>query len=309
MGYHPRIETIEFSNLATTRTRGSLLWLINNKPLENAILGYAAKYAERYQVSLYALAIEGNHLHLVAHFPKRNRAAFMRDLNASVARAVARHVPNFQRGNLWGRRYSVEFLPDPGDVKKYFFYTVLQIVKDGLVQRIADYPGYNCFHDAAHGIARHFKVVNWTKYNAEKRRNRQVSIQHFEEIVTLRYTRLPGYESVPQQDYVKLLHEELESRRQQLVKERLAEGKGFLGRAALLALKPGAEPHNTKTSDRYSHRPRVLCQTPERRAEVLSWYFGTLNSYREASRRYRGGDLTAPFPDGMYKPPICCIPA
>ena len=61
MSYHPRIESNEVSWFVTTRTQGSRLWFVQNKGLERAILGYAAKYTERYKAKLYGLAIEGSH--------------------------------------------------------------------------------------------------------------------------------------------------------------------------------------------------------------------------------------------------------
>jgi hypothetical protein len=86
MSYHPRIESGEISSYLTTRSRNSELWFVNNKGLEAAILSYAAKYRTRYEVKLYGLAIEGNHVQGPAHFPKSNRANFMRDFNSSIAR-------------------------------------------------------------------------------------------------------------------------------------------------------------------------------------------------------------------------------
>ncbi len=61
--------------------------------------------------------------------------------------------------SLWHRRYSSEFLPDAESIEEYFFYTALQLVSDGLVDRISDYPGYNFFHDAISGIKRTFKIL------------------------------------------------------------------------------------------------------------------------------------------------------
>jgi len=79
MSYHARIETSEYASFLTTRSRNSELWLINNTPLEEAILGYAALCKGRYGVALYGLAIEGNHIQGPATFAKENRASFMRD--------------------------------------------------------------------------------------------------------------------------------------------------------------------------------------------------------------------------------------
>jgi hypothetical protein len=58
MSYHPRIECKDVSSFQTTRTRNSALWFVNNPELEEAILGYAARYVTRHEAKIYALAIE-----------------------------------------------------------------------------------------------------------------------------------------------------------------------------------------------------------------------------------------------------------
>ena len=302
MSYHPRIESKELASFVTTRSRNSELWFVNNDPLEEAILGYAAKYQKRYDVKLYALAIEGNHIQAPAHFPKLNRSDFMRDFNSSVALAVDRLTKEYPGGKFWGRRYSGEFLPEADDIEEYFFYTVLQPVEDGLVERISEYPGYNSFHDAAWGIKRTFEVVDWTAYNNAKRKNPNLSIKNYIEEVELEYSRLPGYEDMPQKKYAKMLLHKLEQRRAVIVNKRRKEGLGFMGREALLKQKRGALPKNTKTSTSSSHRPRVLCVCPIRRATWLQWYFETYFAYKEASLAYRNGDLLVEFPPGTYRP-------
>lgn len=301
MSYHPRIESKDKASLATIRSRNSALWLINNKRLEEAILGYLAKFTHRYSAELYAFAIEGNHLHSAANYPLGNRSHFQRDFNSCTARAVARHVPNYPGGSLWDRRYSNEFIPEPSDIEEYFFYIVLQPIKDGLVDRISEYPGYNCFHDAVNGIRRKFKVVNWAAYNERARWRKHVNIKDFIEVVELSYKRIPGYEALSQAEYKKLMLKKLEERRVQLIKER---AKPSVGTHALLSQKPGSLPKNSKTSTRLSHRPRILCSDPERRAFHKAWYFSVYFAFKEASLAFRAGDLNAIFPDGTYRPPL-----
>ena len=307
MSYHPRIESAETGWFVTTRTQSSRLWFINNKALQDSILSYAAKYSNRYETKLYALAIEGNHVHGVMDFPHLNRAQFMRDLNSSIARAVPRHVPEYGSGRLWGRRYSTEMLPDPEDIEEKFFYTVLQPVQDGLAMRISDYPGYNCFHDAVRGITRSFKVVNWGAYNKAKQRDSSVQIRDFIETVTLSYERLPGYEHMSQKEYEKMMLKKLEERRIEAIQTRRAAGFGYISPEKLKNQKPGALPKNTKTSTTDSHRPRVLAVCPIRRAQWKAFYFEMIALYRIASLNFRSGELSTIFPPGMY-PPYCQPP-
>ena len=300
MSYHPRIETTNLANLTTIRSRNSELWFINNPKLEDAILGYVAKFAQRYSVEVYAFSIEGNHLHGVAHFPNANRAHFMRDLNACVARAVPRYVPTYPGGRFWARRYSAEYLPEATDIERKFFYCVLQPVQDGLVDRISDYRGYNCFHDSVCGTVRKFKLINWSRYNEARRWSRDVAVKDYLEEYTLEYKRLPGYAELSQAEYKKLMYQKLEQYRQEVLATR---GKSTARPRAPLQVIPGGRPRHSKTSTRTSHRPRIIAGNPSVRRSAYDWYFGVWYEYKESSLRYRSGELDTPFPPGTYRPP------
>lgn len=308
MGYHPRIETPDLATFVTTRTRNSELWFTNNPAIEKFALGLLAKLCDRYQVTLYAFALEGSHTHKPAQFPLQNRADFMRDFNSGLAVNTAKLTPNYTGGRLWQRRYSGETLPGAADIESQFFYTVLQPVSDGLVDKLRDYPFYNCFHDAVSGTARKFRTINWAKYRAKKRFNSSVKPIDFVEVFTLKYARLPGYENLSQQEYRKVMEEKLEEHRQKILQTRRAEGKtSSLGRAALLATVPGTRARNPKISSLSSHRPRVLSVSHERRAETKSWYFKIYFLYKIASKHYRAGDLGVEFPPGTYRPPLWLV--
>jgi len=305
MSYHPRIECSEIACLQTTRTRNSELWFVNNDELEDAILGYAARYSTRYEVIMYALAIEGNHTHQINHFPNANRAHYMRDFNSSVARAIPRFQTNYPGGRPWARRYSSDFLPSAADIEEYFFYVVLQPVKDGLVNDIRQYPGYNCFEDAVTGRVRQYCVVNWKKYNDAKRWDPNVPIEKFLETHSLKFSRLPGYEGLSQAEYESMMRRKLKKRTADIIRQRA--GKPCLGADKLTMVQPGSRPHRTKTSSRYDHRPRVLSRNPKRRATGNDWYFQTIGEYKHCSKLYRAGDLTVVFPKGTYKPPLFTV--
>lgn len=305
MGYHPRIESTKVATFQTTRTRCSELWFVNNAALEDAILGYAARYAARYSVKLYAMAIEGNHVQFPALFPKGNRAHFMRDFNSAVARAVPRYQTAHPGGRLWARRYSAEYLPGEEDIEEQFFYTVLQPVQDGLVDSIYEYPGYNCFEDAITGKSRQFKVVRWKEYHDALRWDPNVQLEAFTELVELTYERLPGYEALSAHDYAQLMRKKLADRTAQILASR--SGKKGVGRAKLKQVRPGAKPLHSKTSTSTSHRPRILSKDPGRRLKGKAWYFSIYFDYREKSELYRSGDTQVEFPPGTYKPPAFTI--
>jgi REP element-mobilizing transposase RayT len=304
MGYHPRIETSNHASLVTTRTRNSELWLANNPPVEKYALQLLAKVIDRYSATLYAFAIEGTHCHSVISTPYKNRAAIFRDFNSGLARAVARLTPNYCGGRLWARRFSSEIIAGDPDIEEEFFYTVLQPIKDGLVDKLSEYPGYNCFHDAVCGIERTFKVVDWTRYNSDRRFNSRIKISDYQYKCTLKYQRLPGYENLTKKEYRIMMEKKLESRRLAILEARRKEGKDHcVGRERLTQVIPGTPARTPKISDASSHRPRVLSVCRERRATVKSWYFSMYFSYKNSSQRFRAGEIEVEFPQGMYRPP------
>ena len=300
-----RVECREFAQLCTSRTIASQLWFIYNKALEQRILAYLAKYQEKYSVIIYAFCILGNHYHLLAKFPFGGRSLFFRDLNARIAEAVRDFVAEHPGGPLFERRFTPQVLPLEQDIEKYFQYCALQAVSSGLTQTISEYAAYNSFADAASQIQREYTLFNYGAYNAARRTNPSVPRVDFIEKHTLSYSRLPQYEELSLAEYKKLMHQRVESKRQELVKNRLAEGKGFLGVEALSRVVPGSRPHSTKKG---GLRPLVLSQCAEAKQQYLNWYFSIVEAYRRAVERYRRGEFGVCFPEGTFRPPGVCIP-
>jgi REP element-mobilizing transposase RayT len=299
--YHPRIEHPKLATLCTIRSRNAQLWFVNNHALEQSILGYLARYVTRYQTTIYAFGIEGNHVHTLAHYALGTQSRFHRDLNSSIARAIPRFVKEYDGGRFWARRYSSEFVPDYSDIEEYFFYIVLQPVKDGLVDSIFEYPGYNCFIDAIHETTRLYQVIDWQKYHDQKRFNRSLTPQDFIENVELKFSRLPGYEHMSQKNYRAMMLKKLRERTNLLLSKR--NGRPAAGLLKIKQTVPGSKPINSKKSTRFSHRPRILAVNKGRRVKWYAWYFSTYFQYREASLEFRQGNLLVEFPPGTHRPP------
>ena len=280
---------------------------MNNDKLYQRILGYLAKYQEKYNVIIYAFVFMGNHFHLTAQFPDKNRAKFYRDFNARCAEAVRALVPEFPGGKLFYRRYAEQALILNEDIENQFFYCALQHVSAGLVERISEYPGYNSFSDATSGKERKYKVIDWTNYNARRRYSSKVKLKDFTKEYKLVFARVPGNDELSQKEYKKKMLFELEKRRAVIVNERRRKGLGFVGRERLLKVVPGASPRTTKTSTRTSFRPLVLTKCKEAKNAFLSWYFSIREQYLAASCRYIAGESDCIFPPDTYKPPCFLV--
>lgn len=303
MPHHPRIETKEYAAFTTSRCKHSELWFANNRKFQNCVLALIAKYSEMYNVMLYAIAIEGSHVHFLADYPDENCSEFKRTLNSMIARNAPRYCVKYHNYKFWERRYSKELVPHhPDDMIEKFLYTVLQPVKDGLVEKLSEYPGYNCMLDAIQGKVRKYELVNWTTYNRAKRGRKEVDIKDHTEEYTLKFKKIPGLEHLSLREYEEYISSKVEERRQKLVQERKDEGKGFVGRRHLLHVEPGTKAKNPKKSTRFSFRPRVHSVCPERREEAMRFYFKCLDDFKKASRKFRDGSIDTDFPSGMYRP-------
>lgn len=265
---------------------------------------YLAKYQKRYGVIIYAFIIMGNHTHMVARFPRSNKAAFFQAFNAKIVALVRSMVPNYDGGKLWARPPRYQLLPENADIEHWTLYLALNAVKSGLVRKYTEYDTFNSFNHAACGRDLEFTLVDWTAYNNLKRVNPDASPKDYEESYTLNFARLPGYEHLSQREYLKIMEEKVEKRRCEMIRERLAEGGGFAGRELLEQMTPGDKPQNTKTSTRHTKRPLVLSLNPEARQIHIDRYFRLLEAYRVASHRFRMGALDTEFPPGTYRPPL-----
>ena len=307
MGQQLCIEHKRWTSLITTRTANSRLWFIHNKELENQILGSLARYQEMYGAIIYAFILMGNHYHLVARFPRRNRAHFMRAFNSMVARLVGRLVNEHGRRAVWARRYAAQLLPRNRDIKNWFMYAATNPVSSGLVSSVEQYDSYNSFNDATLGIERTYVWIDWSKYLLKKRYNDEVRPEDFSKEHVLKYSRLPGYEDYTPQEYRETLLRILRERERDLVHERKAKGHGFMGPSKLRAQARGSRPKHTKTSHRHSIRPVVLSLCAKTRNKFIKLYFATLDAFKQASEAFLAGDMTAIFPTGTYPPPRLAI--
>lgn len=304
MGNVPRIEISSKASFITSMIRNHEMWLANQPKLEQVLLGYLAKYATKYGVTLYAVAFEGSHHHEVALFPKLNRAAFMRDFNAMIAKSIQRHAKSYPGGKVFARPYSEEKAWDPEDIEIMFFYTALQPVNDGLVDDLKDYPFYNFFEDAITGRTRTFKVMNWTAYNEARRWNPNVKAELFLENYDLKFARLPGYEHLSDLEYANKMRAKLKFHQDEIIKKRKAAGKPTVGREKLVTVVPGSPAKHPKTSNRWEKRPRILAKDPRSCRQGYDWFWDVVQEYRAASSQFRSGDLATVFPIGTYKPPV-----
>jgi REP element-mobilizing transposase RayT len=298
----------EFPNdvvFITSRTISSRLWFKLTPQLCNFFEAALARYQETYGVEIYAFCLMGNHYHLLARFPKGNRARFQRDLNSIIARALPRLVKGFAGAKLWARPYRFQIVPRSEDIQNWFLYTTLNPVSSGITTDPTALGRPNALSIINEGGERICRWFNRTDYENAKRRNPKVSKERYYTNHTLRITRLPGLRSLTNVEYIAKIKELVAERRSTILAERRAAGRGFLGDQNLKTQKAGVKPVSTKTSTRESHNPLVLSLCHKTRNKVVKLYLDVCDLYKAASHMFRNKIQGYTFPENTYLPPCC----
>jgi hypothetical protein len=251
----------------------------------------------------------GNHYHLLARFPKGNRALFERDFNSIISRALPRLVKGFPGGKLWARPYRFQIVPESDDIVDRFLYTVLNPVCSGITSNPTALNRPNALNIIKEGGERSCRWFNRTAYENAKRRNPKVDKERYYTIHTLKISRLPSLEDLTNGQYLAKVEELVAERRNKILKDRRLKGLGFLGEKNLTAQRAGEKPRHTKTAKREAHNPLVLSLCQKARDRIITLYLDIADLYKVASYKYRNHVKGFEFPKNTYLPPCCSAPS
>lgn len=306
-GRPPRNTDPNYVRHISIRTEGAALFLLPDAQVNQIVGGVIAKYQELFRVIIYAYTVLGNHIHLLARAPEKNLWKFEQAVNREVAKRINR-LRN-RRGHFWERRYDEQMVAERGDIIEAFIYVLLNAVSHGLVEHPVLWPGLNCYQQALDGKDRTFRFTNFTAYQKAKRKaarsGKKVNMRDFQTEYTLRLSPIPQFEDLPLEQRRVEIQKLVSDRIGRIKQERKAKGQGFLGREAVLRQKFTQCPLNVK------RQPRPLCYTKswEAKKNFMSWYFPWLESYRQASLRFRRGEFYVHFPEFCLMPPLHYSPS
>jgi REP element-mobilizing transposase RayT len=250
-------------------------------------------------VRLHAFTFASNHFHLLVWAQGAALAGFMQYLRANLSRKVGRLAD--WSGGFWERRYSAEPVLDDAALVGRLRYILAHGVKEGLVEKSAEWPGLTCLPQLLGPARRLFRWFNWTK-RWSKRGSENVGgaqgrfAEQWAEPVELEVVPLPCWEGLREEERqlaVRGLVEAVES-------EARARGMPVLGARAVRAQHPHSRPEHLKRS------PRPLGHASSRQAlKVLrEQYRAFVSAFREAAARWRRGDFSARFPLFSFPPRV-----
>ncbi len=272
--------------LITRRCSERRLFLRPSRVTNDIFLYVLAIAAQRYNVQVHAFCVLSNHYHLVVTDRDACLPAFEQYLDSLVARATNCSLGRFEGFWAAATSYSAVVHGDSEDVIAKVAYTLANPVAAGLVHDAAEWPGLWSSPEQIGSAKLHairpklfFREHGYMPATAE-----------------LELTPPPGFASAV--DFRERLSAELGRLEKKIRRERASEGRGFLGRAKVLAQKPSARP--APGEPRFNLNPRVAATDKWKRIEAIARLTDFLREYRAAWIAMRAGMIGVLFPKGTY---------
>jgi hypothetical protein len=223
----------------------------------------------------------------------------MNYFTSKIAREIGRLTG--WREKIFGRRYQANPISDEPEAQiARLRYVLSHGVKEGLVERLAEWPGVHCVEALTQGKALEGWWFDWTQEYLARRRG--------EDFGYYRYATRESFELAPLHCWKHLPPEQRRQLAAAMVSEIDAEaadrrkrtGVQALGPAAILAQSPESRPLKTKRSP----APAVHAASRAVRRELRNAYFLFVAAYRNAAEKLRAGHRDPSFPSGCFPPPL-----
>jgi REP element-mobilizing transposase RayT len=283
----------------TTRTFQSRLLLTPRPLLNRIILGALARASRRYEVGAVAFAFLSNHYHLLLWVEDaRQLALFMTHFNSKLARETGRLTG--WRQKVWSRRYQAIVVSQEEEAQiDRMGYILAHGVKEGLVDRVLDWPGVHAAAALLSGLSLEGTWYDRTKEYLSKIKGKKSDPDRFAEPETLTLAPLPCWKHLSPKAYQARIASLIQQIEEDATAQREARCRQPLGAGAILRQEPRTEPNRTKKSP----APRFHAVRKWVRKELYQTYTLFVQAYREAAELLRLGNRNASFPSGCFPPP------
>jgi REP element-mobilizing transposase RayT len=301
MGWPLRMFQEEGYYFVTSRCYQGRLLLRPSQEVNEVVGGVLARAVQQSAgtVRLHAFTFASNHFHLLVWARGAALAGFMQYLRANLSRKVGRLVD--WSGGFWERRYSAEPVLDNTALVGRLRYVLAHGVKEGLVEKCAEWPGLTCLPQLLGPARRLFRWFNWTKrWNNRSREDTEGArgryAEEWAEPVELELAPLPCWDGLREEERqraVRGLVDDVEA-------EARARGKPVLGRRAVLTQHPHTRPEHLK----HSPRPLGHASTGQALGGLREQYRAFVAAFREAAARWMQGDFSVCFPLFSFPPRV-----
>jgi hypothetical protein len=223
----------------------------------------------------------------------------MRHVNSNLARKIGRLVG--WREKLWSRRYQAIVISDEeGAQIERLRYGLAHGVKEGLVERVTDWPGVHGARALMTGEAEQDYWFDGTQEHSARRRGENIDRMRFATIETLTLSPLPCWKHLSEEKRRQLVANLVAEIESEAAARRQRTGRQVLGASAVRGQHPFDYPKKPKKSP----APLFHAASKAARQELYDAYRWFVAAFRGAAEKLRAGNLTVPFPTGSFPPAL-----
>jgi REP element-mobilizing transposase RayT len=284
----------------TCRTIHSRFLLRPSPMLNDIVVGVLGRAQRKYPIRVCHHVFASTHFHLLLDVDDALQLArFMRHVNSNLARKVGRLVG--WREKLWSRRYQAIVVSDEeGAQIERLRYGLAHGVKEGLVEKVLDWPGVHGARALMTGEAVQGYWFDGTQEYAARRRGEKVDRMRFATPETLTLSPLPCWKHLSEEKRRQLIAGLVAEIESEAAARRQSTGRQVLGASAVRRQHPFDRPRKPKKSP----APLFHAASKAARQELYTAYKWFVVAFRGAVEKLRAGNLTVQFPTGSFPPAL-----
>jgi hypothetical protein len=282
----------------TSRTLHGRLLLRPGAVFNDIFLGILGRAQERFAMEIQFAVALSNHYHLLLRPRDHHQlSAFMSYLNGNLAKEVGRMYG--WKEKIWGRRYQGILVSDEPDAQvKRLRYLLAHGVKEGLVSRVADWPGPNFLEALLDGKPLQGTWFDRTAEGRARRRGELVGACDHATPQLVVLSPLPCWQSLSKDEHRAAVLSLVADVEAAAAADRVLTGRAPLGAREVLRQAPHQVPFRAKRS------PAPWFHTASRGAllALKAAYSAFMDQYRAAASALRKGGRRLAFPPGSFPP-------
>jgi len=289
----------------TTKTLQSRFLLRPCQKVKDVVLGVLGRAQRKYPIRVCGYSFASNHFHLILDVDDALQLAqFMRYVNSNLARKIG-HLVGWKE-KIWSRRYqAIVISPEEEAQVGRLSYVLAHGVKEGLVEKVTDWPGVHCAQALLTGEAVQGYWFDQTQEYAARRRGESCDRMRFASPEVLVLSPLPCWKHLSEEKRRELVAGLIAEIEAEAAAHRQRTGSKVLGASAVCDQHPLDRPKKSKKSP----APLFHAASKAMRQELYEMYGWFVAAFRRASEKLRGGDRTVSFPAGSFPPALPFVAA
>ena len=287
------------------RTVDRQFLLLPTPEVRNIIGACLGRALKKFPVRLHWADANVNHLHIgrcAIPGQTKNLSNFNQHFYSLLSRELNRLWD--REGPVWSSRVRSREAIDDQSLEQQLFYSVTNMVKDGLVDKVTHSKGFSCYSSLATGKTEKYWYYDRTAWWKQGGPLGRKPLSAFKKWVKVKFEPIPTWENVPEHKWQAHFRREVRCVEQTERSTREKEQRRPLGPVKLSKLDPRSRPRTTK---KRTKQPLCHASDMEAAAAYKREWRVFLDAFYRASGKFLSGNYHVEFPDGSFRPPLVSL--